>query len=432
MTDVLVLGAGLVARPLVRYLLEDEKRSVTVASRTVEKAEALIQGHPKGASVAFDIEDGKGLKELVSGHSMVVSMLPYIHHASVARAAVDEGKDMVTTSYANPAIRALDAEARDRGVTLLNEMGLDPGIDHMEAMRVIDSIKAVGGKVDGFISYCGGLPAPEANTNPWGYKFSWSPRGVVLASRNSARFRMDGNTVEVPGRDLFANYELIDIEGLGTFEGYPNRDSVPYADIYGIGDAGTILRGTLRNRGWCDTLKAVHDIGLLEEAPPECRTYAGLLGSLVPGRGPLRARIAERIRTKDNDRALSNMEWLGLLSRKRLRDTSTRLDALCALLQEKLRYSRNERDMVILKHIFHATLPEGKRTFTSTLIDFGIPGGDSSMSRTVGLPAGIGAEMVLSGKLRHLPGVQIPVRKEIYGPALLKLSDKGIRFQHSS
>ncbi|MBN1540053.1 MAG: saccharopine dehydrogenase NADP-binding domain-containing protein [Candidatus Thermoplasmatota archaeon] len=429
MKNVLVLGAGLVARPLVRYLLDKAGFQVTVASRTVDKGETMIAGHPHGTAKRFDVSKDGNLKEMVSEHDLVVSLLPYNYHPRVARAAIDSGKHMVTTSYVSEGMKELDREAKDAGVLLINEMGLDPGIDHMEAQRVIDEVHQEGGKVEEFISYCGGLPAPEANTNPWGYKFSWSPRGVVLASRNNARFRRDGVDVEIPGSELFANYELVEVEGLGTFEGYPNRNSVPYGDIYGIPDANTILRGTLRNRGWCDTWKGLHDIGMLEEVSPQAEDYYTMIDQLVPGRGDLRDRSKAFIRTRDNDLVVRNWEWLGLLDDRYLLDHTSRLDALSSLLQEKLYYDRDERDMVVLQHTFNVALGGEKRTLRSTMIDFGVPGGDSAMSRTVGIPAAIGVELVLKGRLDHLDGVIIPTLPEIYVPALEELKKQGIFFK---
>ncbi|MFO8051277.1 MAG: saccharopine dehydrogenase C-terminal domain-containing protein [Thermoplasmatota archaeon] len=428
MKEVLVIGAGLVSGPLVRYLLADAGFRVTVASRTVEKAKEIIQGHEMGEAVSFDITRDENLDDLISGHDIAVSLLPYAYHTKVAASAVENGKHMVTTSYVSDEMRLLDRGARDAGVILLNEMGLDPGIDHMEAQRIIDGVHSEGGKVTGFISFCGGLPAPEANNNPWGYKFSWSPKGVVLASRNPARFREDGKEKVIPGSKLFAEYRMIDIEGLDSFEGYPNRDSVPYADIYGIPDAETVLRGTLRNKGWCDTWKGLHDIGMLQDQKPKGSTYYDMMEELVFGDGELKERLKKRIDTRNDPMVIRNWEWLGLLEEKELLDHGSRIDALSKLLEKKLNYAPGERDMIVLKHTFEIDMPEGRRTLHSTMVDFGIPNGDSAMSRTVGLPAAMGVEMILNGELDHLSGVHIPILPEIYGPSLERLGSKGIEF----
>jgi saccharopine dehydrogenase (NADP+, L-glutamate forming) len=428
MKNVLVLGSGLVSKPLVTYLTERCGHDVTVATRTLEKANRTIGDKKNAFALKFDIEKDPNLKELVSQHDLVVSLLPYTHHVTVARAAIAEGIHMVTTSYVSDAMKELDKEAKDAGITLLNEIGLDPGIDHMEAMRIIHEVKEKGGSILEFISYCGGLPAPEANDNPFGYKFSWSPKGVVLASRNDAKFRKDGEDRVIPGKDLFANYEIVPIPGLGEFEGYPNRNSVPYADIYGIPEARTVLRGTLRNKGWCDTWKALHDIGILRDGPAEGDSYKDMVQSPVGGEGPLKDRIKGMIHTRNDDIAISNLEWLGLLSDTPLLDRTSKVDALSKLLESKLVYSPGERDMIVLQHVFMADIDGKKKEIRSTMIDYGIPNGDSAMSRTVGIPAAIGSDLLLQEN--GIPaGVLIPTIPEIYIPALERLEKEGIKFE---
>lgn len=427
MKKVLVLGAGLVSGPLVEYLLERGYR-LTVASRTLSKARMIIGDHENGFAVRFDITDEHDIGDLVKDHDVVISLLPYVHHVDVAKVCIEKCVSMVTTSYVSEEMRSLDLGAKEAGIILLNEMGLDPGIDHMEAQRVIDEVHEKGGKVLDFISYCGGLPAPEANTNPWGYKFSWSPKGVVLASKNSARFRRDGKIVEIPGEELFGHYEIVDISDIGEFEGYPNRDSIPYAGIYNIPEARTVLRGTLRNIGWCDTWKALHDIGLLEEMPLRGTTYREMIDDMLPGEGDIEYRLRCEIETRDDDTAISNMEWLGLLSENPLPDVSTRQDALSYLLESQLQYGERERDMIILQHRFRISVDGEERSLSSTMVDYGRPGGESAMSRTVGLPAAIGADMILSGDLDGESGVMIPTLPKIYLPALDRLARLGIEF----
>jgi saccharopine dehydrogenase (NADP+, L-glutamate forming) len=250
MKTVLVLGAGLVTRPHVRYLLDIPDFEVIVASRTVSKAKALVDGHPRGKAVALNVDDQAALEDLIRQADLSVSMLPYVYHPTVAALCVKHGKQMVTTSYVKDAMMALDSAAKKAGVILLNEIGVDPGIDHMSAMKVIHGVEAKGGKIASFMSWCGGLPAPEASDNPFGYKFSWSPKGVLLAGRNPARFQRHGQVVEVPGEELFDHYWPVQINGLGEFEGYPNRDSLPYAKTYNIQPTDWMFRGTLRNVGW--------------------------------------------------------------------------------------------------------------------------------------------------------------------------------------
>jgi saccharopine dehydrogenase (NADP+, L-glutamate forming) len=362
-------------------------------------------------------------------------MVPYMFHPVIAAAAIDAGRSVVTASYVSPAMRGLDGRAREKGVLILNELGLDPGIDHMEAMRIIHNVHDEGGRVLAFTSYCGGLPAPEANTNPFGYKFSWSPRGVLLASKNQAKYLKDGQVVVVPAERLFAEPETIPIPGLGEFEGYPNRDSVSYREIYGIPEAGSILRGTLRYPGWCRTLMKMGELGLLEEAPVKDRTgrtYRDFLGELAqaPAGAEVRAAVARRLGLKPGSEIIASLEWLGLFADEPLPVASgSALDILAARMIERLQYKEGERDMVILQHEFLVEDRDGRRTkITSSLIDFGIPHGDSSMSRMVGLPAAIGSRMILEGRIRE-SGVQRPVTPDIYNPILDELAGLGIRFK---
>jgi saccharopine dehydrogenase (NADP+, L-glutamate forming) len=434
MKKVLVLGAGLVARPLVEYLLGQPDFTVTVADMEAGRAAGLVRGHPRGTAEILDIADRTALAGAIEKADLVVSMVPYTFHPLVAELAIDRGRPVVTASYVSPAMRALDARAKDKGVILLNELGLDPGIDHMEAMRIIHEVHEAGKSVLGFTSWCGGLPAPEANTNPFGYKFSWSPRGVLLASKNSARFLKDGRVVTIPSADLFARPETIGIPGLGEFEGYPNRDSVAYRETYGIPEALTVLRGTLRYPGWCAAIRKMVELGLLDDAPKDRTgfTFDGLMRELAGADAGIdtRAAVALRLGLEPGSAVLGSLEWLGLFEKTPLPAArGSALDNLTAMMMDKLRYEAGERDMIVLQHEFLVrTRTGGLERIVSTLVDYGVPGGDSSMSRTVGLPAAIGARLVLEGRI-GLTGVQVPVHPEIYGPILDELGALGIRFE---
>lgn len=444
MKKILVLGAGLVAKPLVQYLMNQKDFQVIVASRTVSKAEGLTEGHKNGKAIALDVANKPELEKLVTGSDLVISLLPYVHHVTVAKLCIEHKKNMVTTSYVSDAMRALDEPAKKAGIIILNEIGVDPGIDHMSAMKIIHRIWNAGGRVTSFYSYCGGLPAPEANTNPFGYKFSWSPRGVVLAGRNDAKYLKEGKIVEIPGKDLFDHHWPLRVESLGDFEAYPNRNSLPYIDIYGLKGISSMYRGTIRNIGWCKTWKKIADMGFLDDAKKydfSQLTYKKFISGLINNKGEnLKKELAAFLKLDATSDIISRIEWLGLFEEKtpRLKDGSA-LDLLVDVLLEKLEYKKGERDMIIMQHEFISEYPKscgcptsvGKREkIISTMVGFGIPNGDSIMSRTVGLPAAIGTKLVLQGKIR-LKGVQIPVTPEVYEPVMAELENFGMKFDET-
>ena len=434
MKKILILGAGLVAKPLVRYLLDQPDFEVEVASRTVSKAVKLIDNHPRGKSSELNLKNEEGLKDKISKADLIISMVPYTFHPIVAKYCIDYKKAMVTTSYVSEVMKNLDAEAKKAGILILNEVGLDPGIDHMEAMRIIHEVEEKGGEILSFTSYCGGLPAPEANTNPFGYKFSWSPTGVLLAGKNSAQYLKDGQQIFIPSQDLFDNFLMINIEGLGEFEGYPNRNSLPYIELYGIKSTKTILRGTLRNKGWCSTIKKIVDLGLLEEEEKNWAglTYKDFIKKLMnnPAEEDIKKALSAHLNIEESSDIIQRFEWLGLLSDEPLPlEKDSPLNILGAKMLEKLQYEEGERDMIMLQHQFIASYPgDKKEKITSTLIDFGIPHGDTSMARTVGLPAAISTKLILEGKIEKT-GVHIPVTPEIYIPILQELKELDIAFK---
>ena len=435
MKKILCLGAGLVARPYVQYL-SDNGFHVIVASRTISKAEHLIEGCNNAEAVAFNIvKDDNLLEELTEKVDLVCSLLPYTFHVKAAKVAIKHKKPFCTTSYISDEMKALEDDAKNAGVLLLNECGVDPGIDHMSAMKIIDNVHNNNGKISSFTSFTGGLPAPDANNNPYGYKLSWSPRGVLLAGRNDAQFRRDGKEVKIPGPELFENCELMDVPGIGTFEGYPNRDSLSYIDIYNIPETKTMLRGTFRNVGWCGTLDKIADLGLLdiEERSLDGMTYANLMRELMSStEADVKAAVAKVCNIKLNDPIISRLEWLGLFEEKQIPSgTKTILDALCNLFEEKLQYAPSERDMIVMHHEFIAEYPDKKKRITSTLIDYGIPNGDSSMSRTVALPVAIASKMILDGKI-NLTGVHRPIIPEIYEPILKELKSLDIKMDEKT
>ena len=438
MKKVLLLGAGLVTRPLVNYLLEAGDVELNVGSRTVSKAQALVGKHPRGRAFALNVDSDAELEAAVAANDLVISLVPYTYHVAIAKHCIKHGKDMVTTSYVSPAMRALDPACKKAGILILNEIGLDPGIDHMSAMQIINKVEKKGGKVTAFKSYCGGLPAPEANDNPLGYKFSWSPRGVLMAGRNQGRYLQDGRMVEVPNAFYFADHHIVDVPGLGHLEAYPNRDSVQYKDVYKLKAIKTLYRGTFRNLGWCDLLlKLVQlDMFRMDEEDFSGMTYRDYTCSLMGCREKcsvegVRKALAAKLNLSTKHEVLDKMAWMGLFDDKAIAPAkTTRLDLLLGLLQPRLEYKAAERDMCVMHHEFIAEFPKTKKRekITSTLLAFGDPNGDTSMAKTVSLPAAIATRLMLKGKIKKT-GVHIPVDPLIYEPVLREMNKQvGLKF----
>ena len=437
MKKILVLGAGMISRPMIQYLLAQPDYHVVMASRTVSKAEKMINKHPHGEAFSLDVNDDKKVEIFVSKADIVVSLLPYTYHVKVAEMCIEHKKHLVTTSYVSDAMRALDKKAKIAGILILNECGLDPGIDHMSAMRVIHDIEENGGKVVSFRSTTGALPSHEANNNPFGYKFSWSPRGVLLASRNTARWLENGKEILIPSEQLFENYFFQDINGVGTFENYPNRNSVPYKDIYGLKDATTVYRGTFRMTGWCETMRNIVALGWLSEELPKGfsgKTYGDLTRQLIGAKPKdnLPFTTALYLDLKPYSAVIKRIEWLGLFGNEPLpKDKNTPLDYLNVLTLQKMSMGDHERDMVVMHHEFIAEYSSKKEYVTSTLVDYGILDSDTSVARTVALPAAIAVKMILQKKI-IMTGVHIPVIPEIYNPILDELREMGIKFDEKT
>lgn len=434
MKTILVLGAGLVARPAVRYLLDRKDLQVILADQEAEKAAAIVGDHANGRAVALDVNDQARLSGMVEKADIIVSLLPWTLHPVIARLCLAHGKHLVTASYVKEEMQAMDREARDKGLVFLNEVGVDPGLDHMSAMRIIDAVRKEGGRIDSFFSYCGGLPALESNNNPLGYKFSWSPEGAMMAATNDGRYKEHGQVIEVPGSDLFRHYWLKSVPGAGVFEAYVNRDALPYLDIYGIEDASGIYRGTLRNVGYCETWDFIKQLGLLnrkmkfdfdEVSPRE------VLANMVNcPESDVRAGVAAYLKIPESSLTLKKLEWLGLLSDRRMKiGTASVFDMFAHTLKNRLVYDEGEMDLLVMHHEFEALYPDlPRQRIQSTLIDCGTPGGDSSMSRTVGYPVAISAALLADGKIDHT-GVLRPVYAQIYEPILDECLRLGIQFK---
>lgn len=319
----------------------------------------------------------------------------------------------------------------------MNEIGLDPGIDHLYAVKVIDEVHAAGGKILGFLSYCGGLPAPEDSDNPLGYKFSWSSRGVLLALRNSAKFWKDGNIVEIDGPELMAAAQPYFIYPGYAFIAYPNRDSTPYKERYNIPEAETIVRGTLRYQGFAEFIKVLVDIKFLSEdqldflAPGSTLSWKQALAKILGISSDAEADLIAAIEAKhafanasEKDRIISGFRWLGLFSDDKIKARGTPLDTLCATLEEKMQYEEGERDLVMLQHKFFIEHADGKKeTRTSTMVEYGVPGGYSAMAKTVGVPCAVAVKFVLDGTISER-GVLAPMKAAINEPIMKELKEK--------
>lgn len=446
MKHILLIGAGRSASTLIKYLLDNSKKEnwkITVGDISAELARQKAGNHPNAHAIAFDVNDEQQRISEIAKVDLVISMLPATMHLAVAKECLKQKKNLVTASYVSAQMKALDADAKKAGVIFLNEIGLDPGIDHLSAMKVIDEVKAKGGTMVTFRSYCGGLVAPESNDNPWGYKFTWNPRAVVMAGQSgdsagaTAQYLENGKTKYVPYSRLFSNVETIKVNGLGKFEAYANRDSLSYMELYGLQDVKNMLRGTLRMPGFCKAWDAFIQLGLTDDnckvSDSENTTYAGLIESFLPdGKGgSVKKKLAKFLHEKDSSPVMKKLEWLGIFKDQKigLKDASP-AEILLDLLMKKWSLKPNDKDMVVMQHEFEyteASLKSKVKRITSSLVVFGDDQINTAMSKTVGLPLGISAKMILNGKI-DLKGVWVPTVKQIYGPVLAELEHFGIRF----
>jgi len=432
MKRILVLGAGLVSRPLLRYLLRYPEYRLLVATDDPERAERQIGDHPRGRATRIDVRDEAALAPLVAESDLVVSLLPAELNPAVARLAIRHRKSFLNSSYVSPELRALDEEARRAGVLLLAEMGLDPGIDHMSAVATIRRIRHRGGRIVRFLSACGGFPAQDANSNPWGYKFAWSPRGVLAAMLQPARFLRDGETVELASGEAVGTSWPMALDHEGVYEVYANRDSLPYRELYGAGDTVSFMRATLRYRGFCAAMDAARRLGFLDVGPVEWArgtTYRAFAARRLPGGdGPrLLARVAEFLGVSEDSQRLACLEWAGFFSDRAIPfESASPMEVFGDRLIRLMVYRPGERDRVVLEHVFDVDYPNGAREqVRSRLVQTGDPWGDSAMARTVSLTAAIGARLILERGVEAV-GVQVPTLREVFEPVLEGLAERGI------
>jgi len=444
----LVLGAGFVSIAAISYLSRNSSYTITVADITVEQVNKAVGNRKNVKGAILDVKDDDKLDKLIRGHSIVISLIPADLHIYVAKSCIRTKRHMVTSSYINPEIKSLSQEAIDNGLTILCETGLDPGLDHMEALRVISEVKSKGGKIRSFVSWCGGLPMPEASMNPFGYKFSWSPRGVLLASTQSSKYIQESQERFVHGNDLFSRRQEVSIFPGFSLEGIPNRDSTVYIDQYGLGnDTKTFFRGTLRYTGWGAIMQGIVQLGLLstnhvsylDKDAPDMTWNDALRKHLgAKERFSTSKTIKHILRPEngfpnkgfddDQSRKITNaMKWLGMMSDNIIAKKGNWLDCMSDIMSNKMVYDKLEYDMIILHHIFGVEFPDGKlQTITSTLVVHGTEK-MSAMAKTVAIPASIAAELIIEGKIDNR-GVIGPLSDNIYIPILKSLKPEGIQF----
>ena len=438
MRQVLVLGAGQSAAYLIHHLLEESAEQdwfVTVGDVDRDLAASRVNGHPRGDAIRFDINDAELRATLIRAADVVVNMLPAAYQDLVAWDCVQHGRHMLSVSYRDRAVRELDPDARRKGVLLLFEMGLDPGIDHMSAMALIRRARDDGSRITAFRSYGSGIPAPGQPVNPLRYVITWDPRNVVMAGFQGAQYMEEGRIKVVPFPQVFQHTWAVEVDGVGTLEAYANRDSLSYMQSFGLEDVQTMIRGTLRWPGWSETWGQIARLGLPNETlriPGLAdRTYAEVVDMFLPtraGTASLEARLARFLGISPTGSIMENLRWLGLLSDERIGCRGeTAASMMSHLLQHRLA-ADGTRDMVILQHEIELETPDGRaERIRSTLVENGEPGGFTAMSRTVGLPVAVAVRLLLRGEL-SLTGGLIPTHPAVYGPVLEEVEASGLRF----
>ncbi|TFK49210.1 saccharopine dehydrogenase [Heliocybe sulcata] len=435
---ILLLGSGFVARPCAEYIVRNAGNELTVACRTLKSAQALAEGLPATTAISLDVNSTSALDEQVAAHDLVISLIPYTYHAAVIQSAIKGKTHVVTTSYVSPAMRELDEAAKKAGIVVMNEIGLDPGIDHLYAVKTISEIHAKGGKVKQFLSYCCGLPAPECSGNPLGYKFSWSSRGVLLALLNNASYIASGKQVDIDGKDLMQSAQPYFISPAFAFVAYPNRNSVPFREWYNIPEAELVIRGTLRYQGFPEFVKVLVQLGWLDMNEKAWLTseltWLDVMQKLTDVEEASESAVIAHLKAtvefpseSEATRIISGFRWIGLFSTEKINVRGGNLlDTLCARLEDLMKYDEGERDLVMLQHKFVVEWQDGsEQTLTSTLEEYGIPYGHSAMARTVGVPCGIATQLVLDGVLNQT-GIQAPYTKEICDPIRALLEAEGL------
>jgi saccharopine dehydrogenase-like NADP-dependent oxidoreductase len=443
MRNVLIIGAGRSASSLIRYLLSksnEEKLHLTVADLSLNLAKAKTQNHPNATPLALDIFNSDERKKAIANASIVISMLPAHLHIEIAKDCLEFKKHLVTASYISDGMQALNEEAIKNNLIFMNEIGLDPGIDHMSAMKVIDEIRSKGGKMLLFESFCGGLVAPESDNNLWNYKFTWAPRNVVLAGQGgAAKFIQEGTYKYIPYSALFRRTEFLEVEGYGKFEAYSNRDSLKYRSVYGLDDILTLYRGTIRRVGYSRAWNMFVQLGMTDDSyvleGSENMSYRQFINSFLPYHPTDSVEIKTRLILKiDQD----DIMWDKLLEldlfnpdKKVNLPNATPAQILEKILTDSWALEPEDKDMIVMYHKFGYELNGEKKQIDSKMVCIGEDQTYTAMAKTVGLPVAIATLLILNGKITT-PGVQLPIKKEVYEPILKELEEYGVIFNEQN
>lgn len=438
MKEILIIGAGRSTHSLVEYLKEHSSENnwkLVIADQSLELAEHKANGHTNARAVQFDVNNEEARTALIKSSDIVVSMLPAHMHISVAKDCIAYGKHMVTASYISKEMEALDEEAKKAGVILINEIGLDPGIDHLSAMKVLDKIKDEGGKMLIFESFTGGLVAPESDNNPWNYKFTWNPRNVVLAGSGSVvKFKQEDVYKYIPYHQLFRRTEVIRVDGYGKFEGYANRDSLSYRDVYGLQNIPTIYRGTLRRPGFCKSWDVFVKLGMTDDSytleDSENMTYRQFINTFLAynPNDSVELKVMHYLNIPQDSDLMDKLTWLDLFKDIKIGlKNATPAQILQHILEQKWSLDTGDKDMIVMFHKFGYELNGEKKMIEASMVTEGRTEEETAMARTVGLPVAIAVKHILKGNIKT-PGVQIPISREIYNPMLTELAEYGITF----
>lgn len=439
MKNILIIGAGRSTTSLINYLLkhaENEKWHVTVADQNTELIHKKVHAHNHATALALDVTDEISRVRAISKADLVVSMLPAHMHVPVAKDCIALGKHMVTASYISEGMKALDEEAKNAGVILMNEIGVDPGIDHLSAMQIIDRIKGQGGKILVFESFTGGLISPDSeDDNPWRYKFTWNPRNVVMAGSGGAvKFRQEGLYKYIPYHQLFRRTEFMDIENYGRFEGYANRDSLKYRKEYGLEDIPTIYRGTLRRPGFCRAWDVFVKLGMTDDsyvlensAEMTFRDFTNTFLAYNPT-DSVELKLMHYLQIPQDSDLMEKLAWVGIFDKTPIPlQRATPAQILQYILEQKWTLKPTDRDMIVMFHKVGYELNGEKKMLESSMVTLGHDSLNTAMARTVGIPVAIATKLILQGVINS-PGVHLPLSKEIYEPMLAELADHEIAF----